>query len=147
VTAEDAARLAAEAAARQRQEQVDALVLRARAAYQSDDAALAQHMLAGELTPQVMGFLADLIEEGQGRHARDRFASQQEWYRFDRSISDRRVMGTAARHATPTPGSRPYKPMLLAEAQAFIRGATLAWLAHVASRAKEPPRRPAAPHE
>ncbi|MEO6747681.1 MAG: hypothetical protein ABIN08_24635 [Caldimonas sp.] len=124
-------RLVAERAEREYGDRLQKAVTRIRSAHRSADAVKVQRLLAGELTPQAMGVISDLLEENT-EGARDSLVgSKNDWTRFDRSINHPEVFGDKARHGT-TRHAPPPKPMSMDEAQNFISAAALNWLQQVA---------------
>jgi hypothetical protein len=127
----EARRLVAERAERAYQDRLGKAVTRVRSAERSADAVKVQRLLAGELTPQAMGVISDLLEEN-AKGARDSLiGSKNDWTRFDRSINHPQVFGDKARHGK-TRHAPPAKPMFMDEVQSFIRAAALNWLRRVA---------------
>ena len=127
----EARRLAAEHAEREYQDRLHKALIRVRSAHRSADAVKVQRLLAGELTPQAMGVISDVLEENT-KGARDSLVgSKNDWTRFDRSINHPEVFGDRARHGK-TRHAPPPKPMFNDEAQNFIRAAALNWLQQVA---------------
>jgi hypothetical protein len=102
--------------------------VRVLSAHRSEDAVKVQRILAGELTPQSMGVIAEVLD-AQRNHLG--FASRNQWTRFNRSINHPDVYGDQARHGK-TNQEPPPVPMPIDEAQRFIRDAAMRWLAEVA---------------
>jgi hypothetical protein len=79
-----------------------------------------QRLLQGDLNPQTMGHIADLIQDDIGGAMRDLVASHQ-LTRFYRSINHPDVFGEQARHII-SKEEPPPKPMNIHEARKFIHG-------------------------
>jgi hypothetical protein len=96
------------------------------AAFNDDRALTVQRLLQGDLTPQPLGHIADLIQDDLGGSV-TQLASKSQWSRFYRSINHPDVFGEQARHIVSSVDPPPH-PMSLDEARAFIRGLAANWL-------------------
>lgn len=93
----------------------------------ADDRALTvQRLLHGELTPQPLGHVADLIQDDLGALV-TQLASTNQWKRFYRSINHPTVFGEKARHIV-SKVEPPPDPMTLDEARSFIRDVASRWM-------------------
>jgi hypothetical protein len=93
----------------------------------ADDRALTvQRLLHGELTPQPLGHIADLIQDDFGALV-TQLAPTNQWKRFYRSINHPTVFGEKARHIV-SKVEPPPDPMTLDEARSFIRIVASRWL-------------------
>jgi len=95
-------------------------------AFRDDRALQVQRLLRGELTPQTMGHIADLIQDDIGREMRDLISGTQ-LARFYRSINHPDVFGVQARHIVSNV-EPPSHPMSLGEAREFIRALATRWM-------------------
>jgi hypothetical protein len=95
-------------------------------AFTDSKALQVQRLLNGDLTPQTLGHLADLIQDDLGNGIAS-LASSNQWSRFFRSINHPAVFGEQARHIVSSEEPPP-NPMRLSEAQHFIRQVANAWL-------------------
>jgi hypothetical protein len=95
-------------------------------ALRDDRAAQVQRLLKGNLTPQTMGHIADLIQEDMGEEIKSLVPGQQ-LTRFYRSINHPAVYGEQARHIVSHVDA-PRSPMGLPEAQQFVRLLATRWM-------------------
>ena len=101
-------------------------ILRVVPAFRDDRALQVQRLLQGDLTPQTMGHIADLIQDDIGGAMRDLISGNQ-LTRFYRSINHPDVFGEHARHIVSNVEPPP-NPMSLGEARQFIRDLATRWL-------------------
>ena len=95
-------------------------------AFQDERAVQVQRLLCGELTPQTMGHIADLIQDEMGERMKA-LASSHQLTRFYRSINHPEVFGEQARHIVSQADPPPH-PMSLSEAQQFVRALATRWM-------------------
>lgn len=95
-------------------------------AFRDDRALQVQRLLRGDLTPQTMGHIADVIKDDMGNGITD-LASADQLTRFYRSINHPDVFGEQARHIVSKVDPPP-KPMNLEEARGFIRDLANYWM-------------------
>lgn len=94
-------RLAEEYSEREYQQLRRKAISRVVSAFRDDRALQVQRLLQGDLTPQTMGHIADLIQNGIGGAMRD-LMSDNQLRRFSRSINHPDVFGEHARVSSPT---------------------------------------------
>ena len=111
---------------RQYQELRSAAVSRLVSAVKHESALTVQRLLNQEPTPQILGHIADVIQDdlGAGLYV---YASKNQMSRFYRSINHPNVFGGSARHIVSRQEPPP-NPMNLAESTAFIRELARTWL-------------------
>jgi hypothetical protein len=95
-------------------------------AFRDNRALQVQRLLQGELTPQTMGHIADLIQEDIGSAIKDLISGHQVT-RFYRSINHPDVFGEQARHIV-SHVEPPSDSMSLSEARQFIRKLATRWM-------------------
>ena len=99
-------------------------------AFKDDRSRQVQRFLRGELTPQTLGHVADLIQADLGA-AMSVWISGNQLTRFYRSINHPSVFGDSARHIVSSVEPPP-KPMSLDEARQVIRELAIQWLKYKA---------------
>ena len=95
-------------------------------AFRDDRAVQVQRILHGELTPQTMSHIAELIQDDIGNVIRN-LISDNQWTRFKRSISHPDVFGVQSRHIVSN-DEPPPNPMSFGEAREFIRTLANRWM-------------------
>jgi hypothetical protein len=108
------------------QERRQIAVSRFVSAVKNERALTVQRLLSKETTPQVLGHIADIIQEDLGNGINS-LATKKQLSRFYRSINHPDVYGEEARHIVSRVEPPP-DPMTLPESTAFIREITRAWL-------------------
>jgi hypothetical protein len=111
---------------RQYQELRLSAVARLVSAVRDERALTVQRLLNQEPTPQVLGHVADIIQDDLGNRLSS-LVSKNQMTRFYRSINHPDVFGESARHIVSYQEPPP-DPMNLGESTAFIRELARAWL-------------------
>jgi len=94
--------------------------------YRDERVLQVRHLLRGDLTPNTMGHIAELIEADLG-DAINELASGKQWSSFNGSINHPDAVGAQARHIVPR-HQPPRKVMRLPDAQEFIRKVAARWM-------------------
>ena len=126
----EARRLAEEKAEREYRVRLANALTRVRSAHRSPDAVAVQRRLAGDLTPQAIYWIYEVLKHNTKGALESLGPSKNQWSRFRGSVNHPEVFGDETRHGK-LPEDPPQNPMSKEEAQTFICAAALEWLRQV----------------